>query len=112
MKSLRILPENMREHEMTVRWREPKHRYGQDRHNRNIVDGIRGLTFQLLDLAEICFKNSLAARPMGRCLGQTATIFRSGLGPTTERYSGKSARSLRAAIAGTSEIPIPEQTSA
>jgi hypothetical protein len=37
-----------------------------------------------LPLAEISFKNSLAARLTGRCLGQTATIFRSGFGPTNE----------------------------
>jgi len=40
MKSFAHFARNMREHEMTVRWREPKHRYGQDRHNPNIVDGI------------------------------------------------------------------------
>jgi hypothetical protein len=30
--------------------------------------------------AETIFRNSLAARPGGRCFGQTVTIFRSGLG--------------------------------
>jgi hypothetical protein len=61
---------------------------------------------------ETIFRNSLAARPGGRCFGQTATIFRSGLGDWSERYSGKSSRSLRAAIAGISEMPNPEETSA
>jgi len=34
VKSFAHFARNMREHEMTVRWREPKHGYGQDRHNR------------------------------------------------------------------------------
>jgi hypothetical protein len=46
--------------------------------------------------AEIIFRNSLAARPGGRCFGQTTTIFHSGFGDRSERYSGKSSRSLRA----------------
>src|SRR5258705_6116773 len=32
------------------------------------------------------FKNSFVARPGGRALGQTATIFLSGLGAESERY--------------------------
>jgi hypothetical protein len=44
-------------------------------------------------------------------LGQKVTIFRSGLGDGSERYSGKSLRSLRATIAGTSEMPTPARTS-
>lgn len=58
------------------------------------------------------FKNSFAARPSGRCFGQKATIFLSGRGDCSERYSGKSSRSLRAAIAGINESPRPEHTSA
>jgi len=37
------------------------------------------LIFNFLPLAETSFKNSLAALLTGRCLGQTATIFRSDL---------------------------------
>ncbi len=38
-----------------------------------------------LDRATANFRNSLAARPGGRCLGQTATILRSGFGDCSER---------------------------
>lgn len=39
--------------------------------------------------AVTCFRNSAAARPNGLCFGHAATIFRSGRGGPSERYSGK-----------------------
>src|SRR6476646_6287026 len=73
---------------------------------------FRTSDYNSLHFAAICFKSSFAARLNGRCLGQIATIFRSGLGRTSDRYFGTPACLFRAAIAGTSEMPTPEWTRA
>jgi hypothetical protein len=56
--------------------------------------------------------NSAAARPSGRCFVHAATIIRSGGGADSERYSGRSFRATRTAIAGISEMPTLEETNA
>jgi len=61
--------------------------------------------------AEIIFRNSLAARPGGRCFGQIVAILRAGLGACNGRYTGASVRSCCAAIAGIREMPRPACTS-